>query len=114
MYLFFSIILSVLLGWLLMMAGPLLGGIIAFGIVAGCLFRGVYLLNKLVVELVGNSGAIAKQMPDKFSADMRPMPDPDRGGKANSNSLNTWAWVGFVILAVGGGFVLYRNKSSVN
>jgi len=53
LYLFFSIMLASILGWLLMMAGPLFGGIMAFGIVAGCLFRGIYLLNKLVAELVG-------------------------------------------------------------
>lgn len=30
-----------------MWAGPVLGGIIAFAIVVGCLFRGLYLLNSI-------------------------------------------------------------------
>ncbi|WP_430789114.1 hypothetical protein VBD025_02815 [Virgibacillus flavescens] len=44
MYLLLSIILSVILGWVLWMMGPLVGGIIAFGVVVGCIFRGLYLL----------------------------------------------------------------------
>lgn len=47
MYLLLSIVLSVTLGWVLLMMGPLVGGIIAFGIVTGCLFRGLYLLIDL-------------------------------------------------------------------
>ncbi|WP_138417509.1 hypothetical protein [Aquibacillus sediminis] len=45
MYLLLSIILSAILGYILMMMGPLVGGIVAFGIVVGCIFRGLYLLN---------------------------------------------------------------------
>ncbi|RSL35240.1 hypothetical protein D7Z54_01335 [Salibacterium salarium] len=44
MYLLLSIVLSSILGWVLLMMGPLVGGFIAFGIVVGCLFRGLYLL----------------------------------------------------------------------
>lgn len=29
------------------MMGPLVGGIIAFGIVVGCIYRGLYLLNDI-------------------------------------------------------------------
>ncbi|WP_042150166.1 hypothetical protein [Paucisalibacillus sp. EB02] len=48
MYLLISIILSTLLGFiLLMMGGPIVGGIIAFGIVVGCIFRGLYLLSDI-------------------------------------------------------------------
>ncbi|PGS55858.1 hypothetical protein [Bacillus sp. AFS041924] len=47
MKLFLSIVLATILGYLLLMMGPLVGGIIAFGIVVGSLFRGLYLLNDL-------------------------------------------------------------------
>lgn len=36
-----------ILGYALLMMGPLIGGLIAFGIVVGSLFRGVYLLNDI-------------------------------------------------------------------
>lgn len=47
MYLLISIVLSAILGYILLMMGPLVGGIVAFGIVVGCLFRGLYLLNDI-------------------------------------------------------------------
>lgn len=47
MYLFLSIILSAVLGYILLMMGPLVGGIAAFGIVVGCIFRGLYLLTDI-------------------------------------------------------------------
>ncbi|WP_174732247.1 hypothetical protein [Mesobacillus harenae] len=47
MYLLLSIVLSTLLGYVLLMAGPLFGGLLAFGIIAGCLFRGLYLLTNI-------------------------------------------------------------------
>ncbi|MCM3618411.1 hypothetical protein M3936_12545 [Sutcliffiella horikoshii] len=47
MYLLLSIILSIILGYALLMMGPLVGGLLAFGIVAGTLFRGLYLLNEI-------------------------------------------------------------------
>lgn len=47
MYLFLSILLSVVLGYLLLMLGPIFGGIVAFGILTGTLFRGIYLLNDI-------------------------------------------------------------------
>lgn len=47
MYLFLSILLSVILGYFLLMMGPIVSGIVAFGIIAGSLFRGVYLLNDI-------------------------------------------------------------------
>ncbi|WP_246944670.1 hypothetical protein [Bacillus pinisoli] len=47
MYLFLSIILATLLGYLLLLIHPLIGGVLAFGIVAGGLVRGVYLLNNI-------------------------------------------------------------------
>ena len=47
MYLILSIVLATILGYLLLMMGPLVGGFIAFGIVVGCLFRGLYLLNDI-------------------------------------------------------------------
>lgn len=46
-YLLLSIIISVVLGYVLLMMGPLVGGLIAFGIIAGCLFRGLYLLHDI-------------------------------------------------------------------
>ncbi|WP_079479064.1 hypothetical protein [Halobacillus salinus] len=59
------------------------------------------------------SGAIATQMPDKFSSEMMPesMPDTGMGGTADQQSLSTWAWVSFIILAAGGGLFLYRKNS---
>lgn len=47
MYLVISIVLSIILGYVLMFFGPLFGGLLAFGIIAGCLFRGLYLLNEI-------------------------------------------------------------------
>lgn len=46
-----SIVLATILGYLLLMMGPLVGGLIAFGIVLGCLFRGLYLLNDISKRL---------------------------------------------------------------
>ena len=46
MYLLISIVLSAILGLILLMMGPF-GGVIAFGIVLGCLFRGLYLLKDI-------------------------------------------------------------------
>jgi hypothetical protein len=50
-YLILSIVLSTILGFLLLMTGPLIGGVLAFGIVVGCLFRGLYILNDLSKRL---------------------------------------------------------------
>lgn len=47
MNLLLSMVLSALLGFVLFMMGPLVGGIIAFGIVVGCIFRGLYLLTEI-------------------------------------------------------------------
>ncbi|WP_161783105.1 hypothetical protein [Pontibacillus yanchengensis] len=55
MFTFLLIVLATFLGWLLLViGGPYFGAVVAFGIIAGCLFRGVYLLNLLVNELVDN------------------------------------------------------------
>lgn len=55
MYLFLSIFLSIVLGYFLLMMGPLFGGVVAFGIIAGSLFRGVYLLNDIRKRLASDS-----------------------------------------------------------
>ncbi len=47
MYLILSVVLSTILGFVLLMMGPIVGGIIAFGIIIGCIFRGMYLLNDI-------------------------------------------------------------------
>ena len=47
MYLLLSIFLSGISGAFLLMIAPHYAGLIAFAIVAGCLFRGIYLLNDL-------------------------------------------------------------------
>ena len=47
MYLLLSIILATFLGVLLSELDVFIGVIIAFGIVLGCLFRGIYLLNDI-------------------------------------------------------------------
>jgi hypothetical protein len=46
-YLLLSIFLSAILGFVLFTMGPLVGGILAFAIVMGCIFRGLYLLNDI-------------------------------------------------------------------
>ncbi len=53
MNLVFWIFLSLMLGYALLMLGPLAGGIIAFGLVMGTLFRGLYLLNDIHKRLKG-------------------------------------------------------------
>ncbi|RLQ94543.1 hypothetical protein [Falsibacillus albus] len=47
MYLFLWILLGTALGYAFFAMGPIVGGILAFGIIAGCLFRGVHLLNTI-------------------------------------------------------------------
>ncbi|MGG0386189.1 hypothetical protein ABEY69_24610 [Priestia filamentosa] len=47
MHLLLFIILSTIVGYLLLLLGPLIGGIIAFGIIVGCLLRGLYLLGDI-------------------------------------------------------------------
>lgn len=60
MYLFLSIILSVILGVILLMMGPVVGGIVAFGIVVGCMFRGLYLLNDIHRRLAPKEDKVEK------------------------------------------------------
>jgi hypothetical protein len=47
MYLLLLIVLSTIIGYFLFLLGPLIGGIIAFGIIVGCLLRGLYLLEDI-------------------------------------------------------------------
>lgn len=47
MYLILSIFLASILGLVLFISGPWIGGILAFGIIAGCLFRGLYLVSDI-------------------------------------------------------------------
>jgi hypothetical protein len=47
LYLLMSILLACIVGFGLLMTGSLVGGVLAFGILAGCLFRGLYLLNDI-------------------------------------------------------------------
>ncbi|SMF76150.1 hypothetical protein SAMN06296056_1214 [Priestia filamentosa] len=47
LYLLLLIVLSTIVGYLLFLFGPLIGGIIAFGIIVGCLLRGLYLLEDI-------------------------------------------------------------------
>lgn len=46
-----SIFVATILGYILLMLGPLFGGLLAFGVVAGCLFRGIYMLNEMNKKL---------------------------------------------------------------
>nr|WP_205603808.1 hypothetical protein [Bacillus mesophilus] len=39
--------LTGILGFILLMMGPLVGGLIAFALIGGCIFRGLYLLQDL-------------------------------------------------------------------
>lgn len=47
MYLLLSIILTIILGGVLLMMGPVAGSLLAFAIITGTLFRGLYLLNDI-------------------------------------------------------------------
>ncbi|MGK9185470.1 hypothetical protein KXS12_24945 [Priestia filamentosa] len=47
MYLLLLIVLSTIIGYFLFLLGPLIGGIIAFGIIVGCLLRGLYSLEDI-------------------------------------------------------------------
>jgi hypothetical protein len=51
MNLIWLIILSMILGYFLFIMGPLVGGIIAFGIVVGCLFKALSFLNDIKKKL---------------------------------------------------------------
>jgi len=51
MNLIWLIILSAILGYLLLMMGPFIGGILAFAIVVGALFKGLFLLNDIKKKL---------------------------------------------------------------
>ncbi|REB07134.1 hypothetical protein DVB69_09770 [Sporosarcina sp. BI001-red] len=56
MVLFGFIAVATILGLLLLMiAGPLGGGILAFGIVVGCIFWGLYLLNDIHKKIFATS-----------------------------------------------------------
>ncbi|MGE8204527.1 hypothetical protein ACQKP0_08170 [Heyndrickxia sp. NPDC080065] len=50
-YLFISMILAGGLGIILIMFEPIFAGLLAFGIVGGCIFRGVFLLEKINKKL---------------------------------------------------------------
>lgn len=64
MYLLLSILLSMILAVILMMMGPLVGGIIAFGIIAGCIFRGLYLLNDIHKRMVPKKDKVKEAYED--------------------------------------------------
>ena len=51
MYLFLSMILSGILGLALMMIDPVIGGIIAFAIVLGCIIRLLFLVQNIYTRL---------------------------------------------------------------
>ncbi|PUB10582.1 hypothetical protein [Paenisporosarcina sp. OV554] len=55
MYLLLSIVLSAILGLVLFTMGPLVGAVIAFGIVMGCIFRGLHLLNDIHISILSTS-----------------------------------------------------------
>ncbi|WP_163971176.1 hypothetical protein [Oceanobacillus halotolerans] len=58
MYLALSIVLCTLLGFILFMSGPLVGGFLAFGIVLGCIVRGLYLLQQIYNNLPTQSDKV--------------------------------------------------------
>ncbi|QTC41457.1 hypothetical protein I7V34_20805 [Bacillus sp. V3] len=69
MYLILSIFLASLLGLILFVTGPWFGGVLAFGIIAGSLFRGLYLLNDIHKRV------------------SMEMPKPDKAGEVYENYL---------------------------
>lgn len=48
-----SIVLGIILGFVIFMEGQELGMAVAFGVIAGCLFRILYLLNEINKRLKG-------------------------------------------------------------
>lgn len=53
MKLLITIALSTIFGYLLMFLGPLIGGLLAFGIILGILTRGLILLNEIHKLTIG-------------------------------------------------------------
>jgi len=51
MNLAFCIFMAIILGYLFLITGPLVGGLLTFGFVVGLLFRAVYLLNQINQKL---------------------------------------------------------------
>ncbi|WP_243387474.1 hypothetical protein [Bacillus kexueae] len=51
MYLAICIFIAIILGYLFLITGPLVGGLLTFGLVVGLLFRVVYLLNQINQKL---------------------------------------------------------------
>ncbi|MFS0863056.1 hypothetical protein [Fredinandcohnia sp. 179-A 10B2 NHS] len=51
MFLLLAIVLATIVGYLLLMLGPWFGGVLAFGIVVGCLIKGLYLLQDISKRL---------------------------------------------------------------
>lgn len=47
MHLIFNIIFATILGFLCFIAGPMVGGVLTFGLVVGLLFRAVFLLSEV-------------------------------------------------------------------
>ena len=62
MKLLWAIVFSSILGYFLLMLGPLVGGILAFGILFGCIFRGLYLLHTLHQKIM-EAEIVNKQIP---------------------------------------------------
>ena len=78
LYLLISIILSVILGYLMLMMGPLFGGLLAFGIVAGSLFRGLYLLSDIHKRLSKDTPKRDK-VKEAYENYLKEKEDKDRG-----------------------------------
>jgi O-antigen/teichoic acid export membrane protein len=66
MYLLLSIILSGILGYILLMMGPLVGGIVAFAIVVGCIFRGLYLLHDIHKRMLAPKKDKVQEVKDDY------------------------------------------------
>ncbi|KMJ57131.1 hypothetical protein AB685_17090 [Bacillus sp. LL01] len=47
MYLLLAIILTIILGCVSLLMGPVAGGLLAFGIIAGILLKGLFLLKEI-------------------------------------------------------------------
>ncbi|MFJ5714856.1 hypothetical protein [Neobacillus sp. NPDC093127] len=78
MYLIISIILSVILGYILLMMGPLVGGFLAFGIVAGSLFRGLYLLNG-IHKMLSKDAPKSDKVKEAYENYLKEKEDKDQG-----------------------------------
>ncbi|SFM37783.1 hypothetical protein [Salibacterium qingdaonense] len=83
LYLIVSILLSAVLGFVLLMMGYVIGSILAFGIITGCLFRILYLLYDISkrLEKTAPKQDKAKEAYEKYLQGEEENGDRERSGR---------------------------------